>query len=324
MKKKSKFLVFILSPLPGLSHLYLGWTRRALVFFGVFLGLCVGAMTMDNISYQTSNMIGPLIFFVIALLWFIALAEALNLAGRNIDPDADGDEFKILNSGEKGLLFISDRKMIALAFSSIPGAGHMYLGLIKQGAQLMAGFFFMLLLSGWLDLSLLGFVIPVIWFYSVFDIYHLLEDEEEVQLDSSTIFDWFSTHPGWLGWGLIALGLLVIVQRIASPALAYLLSESMRSYIETTFVALILIGGGIKLLLGSKVNENKEGEARMAEKRIREDSIFEKDSVEKRIKEEIVNENASADKIADKTNKEIVNENSPAAKLNEEIEEELQ
>ncbi|MDD3269656.1 MAG: hypothetical protein PHX14_10065 [Syntrophomonadaceae bacterium] len=277
MKKKSKFLVFILSPLPGLSHLYLGWTRRALVFFGVFLGLCVGAITMENISYQTSNMIGPLIFFVIALLWFIALAEAMSLAGRNIDLADDANEANHFNSEDKGLLFISDRKMIALAFSAIPGAGHMYLGLIKQGAQLMAGFFFILLLAGWLNLSLLGFVIPVIWFYSVFDIYHLLEDEEEVQLESSTIFDWFSTHPGWLGWGLIALGLLVIVQRIASPALAQLLSESMRSYIETTFVALILIAGGIVLLLGNKVKDSPKEPARQPA----------------RLVEEIINESAN-------------------------------
>lgn len=288
MKKKSKFLVFILSPLPGLSHLYLGWTRRALVFFGVFVGLCVGAITMGNIGYQTSNMIGPLIVFVILLLWFIALAEALSLAGQNIEPGAGGDETRILDNEEKGLLFTSDRKLIALAFSAIPGAGHMYLGLIKQGAQLMAGFFLILLVSNWLHLNILAFVIPVIWFYSVFDIYHLLEDEEEVQLESSTLFDWFSTHPSWLGWGLIALGLLVIVQRIASPALAQLLSESIRTYIETTFIALILIGGGIKLLLGSKVQENKGREARVATKQPEEETAVDSaDKVNEKIKEEL-------------------------------------
>jgi hypothetical protein len=304
VKKKSKFLVFILSPLPGLSHLYLGWSRRALVFFSVFLGLGVGALTMENISYRSSSMIGPLIFFVIALLWFVALAEALHLAGRNVEPGPDSDEARIFNSEEKGLLFISDRKLIALAFSAIPGAGHMYLGLIKQGAQLMAGFFFILLLSGWLNLNLLGFVIPVIWFYSVFDIYHLLEDEEEVQLESSTLFDWFSTHPGWLGWGLIALGLLVIVQRIASPALAQLLSESLRSYIETSFIALILIAGGIKLLLGSKAEEPGEGANALPARRI-----------------EVKKADESA--FPDKTNEEIVIENTSSDKLNEEREEEL-
>ncbi len=288
MKKKSKFLVFILSPLPGLSHLYLGWTRRALVFFGVFVGLCVGAITMGNISYQTSNMIGPLIVFVILLLWFIALAEALGLAERNIQLDTDGDATSILDTEEKGLLFISDRKLIALAFSAIPGAGHMYLGLIKQGAQLMAGFFLILLVSNWLHLNILAFVIPVIWFYSVFDIYHLLEDEEEAQLESSTLFDWFSTHPSWLGWGLIALGLLVIIQRIAGPALAYLLSESIRNYIETAFIAFILIGGGIKLLLGSKVKENKGREARMATKQSdQEIAIDSADKLDEEIKEEL-------------------------------------
>jgi hypothetical protein len=289
VKKKSKFLVFILSPLPGLSHLYLGWTRRALVFFGVFVGLCAGAITMGNIGYQTSNMIGPLIVFVILLLWFIALAEALSLAERNTQLGTDGDETRLLDTEEKGLLFISDRKLIALAFSAIPGAGHMYLGLIKQGAQLMAGFFLILLLSNWLHLNILAFVIPVIWFYSVFDIYHLLEDEEEVQLESSTLFDWFSTHPSWLGWGLITLGLLVIVQRIASPALAYLLSESIRNYIETAFIALILIGGGIKLLLGSKVEENKGREARVAtaEQAGEEIAIDSADKLDEEIKEEL-------------------------------------
>jgi len=289
VKKKSKFLVFILSPFPGLSHLYLGWTRRALVFFGVFVGLCAGAITMGNIGYQTSNMIGPLIVFVILLLWFIALAEALSLAERNTQLGTDGDETRLLDTEEKGLLFISDRKLIALAFSAIPGAGHMYLGLIKQGAQLMAGFFLILLLSNWLHLNILAFVIPVIWFYSVFDIYHLLEDEEEVQLESSTLFDWFSTHPSWLGWGLITLGLLVIVQRIASPALAYLLSESIRNYIETAFIALILIGGGIKLLLGSKVEENKGREARVAtaEQAGEEIAIDSADKLDEEIKEEL-------------------------------------
>lgn len=245
---------------------------------------------MGNISYQTSNMIGPLIVFVILLLWFIALAEALSLAGQNIEPGADGDEARILNTEEQGLLFISDRKLIALAFSAIPGAGHMFLGLIKQGAQLMAGFFLILLVSNWLHLNILAFVIPVIWFYSVFDIYHLLEDEEEMQLESSTLFDWFSTHPSWLGWGLIALGLLVIVQRIAGPALAYLLSDNIRSYIETTFIALILIGGGIKLLLGSKAADNKEGKARIT-------------STEQH--EEIVINSSSADKLIEKVKEEL-------------------
>ncbi|HBR02108.1 MAG TPA: hypothetical protein DD738_05820 [Ruminiclostridium sp.] len=255
MKKKSKFLVFLLSPLPGLSHLYLGWNRRALVFFTVFLGLCASGVFIDNMSYHfflSGNLI-PLLFFVIALVWFIALAEALGLAGQEPESDADGNEIKGGSPEDQGLFLISNRKMIALAFSTIPGAGHMFLGLLKQGAQLMAGFFLVLILAGWLNIGLLTFVVPVIWFYSVFDIYHLLEDEKELHLDSSTLFDWFSTHPGAVGWGLIILGLLVLLQRIINPLLEPLLSEDLRGYMETVLVAVLLIGGGIKLLAGSKV-----------------------------------------------------------------------
>lgn len=257
MKKKSKFLVFLLSPVPGLSHLYLGWTRRALVFFTVFLGLCVSAAFIDSMSYHNflSGRLEPLMFFVIALIWFIALSEALSLAGRKALNDEDGMENSPGYKEDEGYFFISNRKMIALAFSTIPGAGHMFLGLLKQGAQLMAVFFFLLLLAGWMNLSLLAFIAPVVWFYSVFDIYHLLEDEKELHLDSSILYDWFSTHPGAIGWGLITLGLLVLLQRIVSPLLESFLSAGVRDYLETTFVAIILIAGGIKLLLGSKVKE---------------------------------------------------------------------
>lgn len=257
MKKKSRFLVFLLSPIPGLSHLYLGCHQRALVFFTVFLGLCVGGIFIDSMSghYFLSGNLMPLIFFVIALVWFIALAEALSLAGQSAYGDGDGNDS--VDSAQPGLFLISDRKLIALAFSTIPGAGHMFLGLLKQGAQLMSGFFLLLILSGWLNLSLLAFIIPVIWFYSVFDIYHMLEDEREVYLDSSVLFDWFSTHPGTVGWGLIGLGLLVLLQRIVSPLLEPLLNASLRGYIETTFVALLLIAGGIKLLLGSKAADQE-------------------------------------------------------------------
>ena len=42
----------------------------------------------------------------------------------------------------------------------------MFLGLIKQGAQLMAGFFLILVLADWLNVSVLSFA-AVLWFYSV-------------------------------------------------------------------------------------------------------------------------------------------------------------
>jgi len=264
VNRKSKFLVLLLSPLPGLSHLYLGWNRRAMVFFAVFLGLCFSGITIVNMShhYSLSSTFGPLMFFVIALVWFLALAEAMGLAGQGTDPDSLGTPDSYQSLEERGLLLLSDRKIIALALATIPGAGHMFLGLIKQGAQLMAGFFLILVLADWLNVSVLSFLLPVLWFYSVFDIYHLLEDERELHLDSSSLFDWFSNHPGAVGWGLIALGVIVLLQRIATPLLGMFIGPSLQAYLGTSLVALILIAGGIKLLMGSKVEENEFPPAR--------------------------------------------------------------
>ena len=51
-------------------------------------------------------------------------------------------------------------------FSLFPGAGHMYLGLMKKGASLMLLFCLTIALSGFLNLSFLLILLPVIWFYS--------------------------------------------------------------------------------------------------------------------------------------------------------------
>lgn len=259
MKKKSKFLVVLLSPVPGLSHLYLGKSQRAFMFFSIFLGLIMAAIMGQHIlPYGNGNMIAGLTVLGIGLLWFLALAEALNIATRLSNPtDGDITDSQIIDS--KDFHFISNRKLIAVALSFFPGAGHMYLGLLRQGAQIMAAFFLVLAIVSFLDLRVLIFLLPVIWFYSMFDVCHLLEEDHDgMRDDTSPVFDWFSEHPHWLGWGLIFLGVLIILQRVVSPALSFMLSPQIKNYIETSLVAILLIGGGIKLLMGNKNGDEEE------------------------------------------------------------------
>lgn len=252
MKKKSRFLVFILSPLPGLSHLYVGWPHRAMVFFMTFIGVCFAGGMISSLGWAMNQMMVPLTFFCAALVWFTAFAEAMKLAAYSPARPV-GEEGTTAPSGEdEARFFISNRKLVTLAFSAVPGAGHMFMGLLKPGAQLMAAFFLVLFLGDWLEMSILAFVAPVIWFFSIFDVYHLLEEEEDVQLDAPNLFDWIARHSQWVGWGLIAAGVLIIIQRLGAPALGHWFNEAMRSYVQTTIVALLLIGGGIKLLTGSK------------------------------------------------------------------------
>ncbi len=249
---KSKFIVFMLSVIPGVSHLYLGIPARALTFFTLFMGVCIGGTAISAIS--GFSLLGPLLFMALVIVWFVALADAFALI----------DNQRLMESGENGhpgigLAALNNRKVIAVTLSMIPGAGHMYLGLLKQGAQLMAAFFLVMFITDWLHLSLLMFLLPVLWFFSIFDAYHLLEEETDgLRPDESPLFEWFSNHPAWMGWGLILLGVLVVLQRLVAPILATLLSADVRNYIETAIVSLILIGGGVKLLLGHKASKDME------------------------------------------------------------------
>lgn len=140
-------------------------------------------------------------------------------------------------------------KWLTIFFSCVPGAGHMYLGLMNQGIRLMTGFFLAVFLMGWLGISLIGFIIPVIWCYSVFGAYHLYESGEvEDTFDSVAIFPFLLDHSKWLGWGFILFGVVIISERLLFP----LINWQLQGYLRTGLVALLFILGGIKLLRGEK------------------------------------------------------------------------
>ena len=66
-------------------------------------------------------------------------------------------------------------KLLIFIFSFIPGAGQMYLDMMKKGIIIMALFFLIFLGVGFLSFDLLGIFniflafLPTIWFYSFFD-----------------------------------------------------------------------------------------------------------------------------------------------------------
>lgn len=88
-------------------------------------------------------------------------------------------------------------KFLTFCFSLMPGAGHMYLGFMKQGCSIML-LFFGICASGFLfRTSLLLLFTPVIWFYSFFDAlnknsmndhdFYQLEDRYICNLDLSEL-----------------------------------------------------------------------------------------------------------------------------------------
>lgn len=86
-------------------------------------------------------------------------------------------------------------KFLTFCFSLVPGAGHMYLGFMKQGVSLMTLFAAMCALAAWLEIGPMLLFAPIIWFYSFFDIINKnsLDPEEFYALEDNYIWG-----EGWL------------------------------------------------------------------------------------------------------------------------------
>lgn len=241
MKEKSKFVMFILSFIPGLSHLYLGLKDRAVIFFIAFLGAIFGIVGLSAFVFDSEFMI--LLAFAIPLIWLIALVDAFSM--RDFFKSSSSNDLEE-NTEKINEMKKSNKKAITMVLSIVPGAGHMYLGSQNKGLTIMSIFFFTVFFMGWLRLSLLLFILPVIWFYSFFDAFHSVDGK--INNGEKFIIPLSSLKPEWIGWGLIVIGVLIVIEKIIYPLIPW----GIQRYIQTSIVAIIFIAGGIKLLMKSK------------------------------------------------------------------------
>jgi len=75
-------------------------------------------------------------------------------------------------------------------FSLLPGAGEMHMGFMKQGLSIMAVFWAIIGLSALLNMGALLFVLPLLWFYSFFNVHNLkgLTEEEFYSIEDDYAF----------------------------------------------------------------------------------------------------------------------------------------
>ncbi|MBU5310866.1 hypothetical protein KQI38_02385 [Tissierella carlieri] len=251
MRQKNKFTTFLLSFIPGLSHFYLGYADRGFIYLLIFGMLCVGTIGLSVLTYREEFLI---LLVGVPIIWLVALIDAFS----TINAMRYGDSSEIKNIWNSQETKISNKKIITLALSIIPGAGHMYLGYQKKGLVLMGGFFFAIFFMGWLQLSFLLFLLPLIWFYSFFDAFHTLNGSDVEDMDISKLLP--TIKPEYIGMGLVGIGVLVALQKVFYPILSQVLSKifnyhnlyQVRNYIQTSIVALIFIIGGIKILHKNK------------------------------------------------------------------------
>lgn len=162
-------------------------------------------------------------------------------------------------------------KLFALICSLIPGAGEMYLGFFKCGVSLMAAFFILLGLSGFLGIGFLAYLTPLIWFYSFFHTNNLnsLSDEEFYAVEDRWLIG-FSGLP-WekmpvtrctslIAAALILFGVCILWSSFAEFFVYYLLpalsvSEEtwqlfcfLTEMVPQTAVAILIIAAGVRLI----------------------------------------------------------------------------
>jgi hypothetical protein len=249
-----RMFTVLLSFIPGLGHFQLGLMQRGLTFMITFFGAAVMIFFVALLTHQE----GFFVFLgVLPIIWIYCMFDSIQQLNRKRQGEPLNDR-TIFEDFQEHREYGKKNKMIATFLSVVPGAGHMYLGLQKRGLQLMAAFLFCVYIMDVLRLSFFLFLIPILWFYSFFDaLQQISRQDREEELKDTPFVDWLINHQKWVGIILLGLGLYYLTDEVLLRALDRLfpkerISMLFHQYFQTFAVSVILIGGGLRLMLGSK------------------------------------------------------------------------
>jgi TM2 domain-containing membrane protein YozV len=259
-QQNERFYTIILSLIPGLPHFQLGLMQRGLQFLVGFFGLFTMIAFVSFITKETGFFV-----FLLALpvILFYGLFDAMQLLNRK-QRGEDIPDRTLIEDLERNREAGRKSKPVALLLAVFPGAGHLYLGLQQRGLQLMAAFLLSIYLMDALQLSLFLYLIPIIWFYSLFDAMQMVSKPEGEELKDMPLIKGLMNHQRWVGIALIVIGayylldsaILGLIQE-AFPELR--ITYWFNRYAQVTIVSVLFIFGGFKLMLGSKKKALQEG-----------------------------------------------------------------
>ncbi|WP_019155479.1 hypothetical protein [Robertmurraya massiliosenegalensis] len=254
--EQERFFTIVLSFIPGVGHFQLGLMNRGMTLLTGFLGTIIMVFFVTVLTSRSEFLI---FLAILPVVWVYGFFDTMQLLSKKQRGEELVDR-SILEDLEMKREDGKKSKSIATFLSIFPGAGHLYLGLQKRGIQLMAAFLFSIYILDILRLGIFLFLIPIIWFYSFFDGLQKASRYGKEEMEDVPIISYFINHQKWVGIGLILLGLYYLTSNIVlpafSPMLAQLIDIDIRywfdRYFQTAIVCILMIGGGIKLLMGSK------------------------------------------------------------------------
>lgn len=252
-QQSERFFTMLASVIPGLGHFQMGLMQRGLSFLVAFFGLIMMVLFVSFVTHLQ----GVFVFLLaLPIIWLYSLFDAIQLLHRKQRGEELHDR-TIFDDFEENRESGKKSKMLAIMLSVLPGAGHMYLGLQQRGLQLMAGFLFSFYILDALHLSIFLFLIPILWFYSLFDAMQYVSRHGVVEIIDIPFVEWLKNHQKWIGIGLLLLGsyhlfdefVLAIVERLEPDVH---ISEWFHQYFQIFVVSTLLIGGGFRLLTGKR------------------------------------------------------------------------
>lgn len=260
--ESERFFTIVLSLIPGLGHFQLGLMNRGLTLLVSFFGLGTMIVFVTGLSHR-----GEFLIFLALLpvIWVYSFFDAMQLLNKKQSGETLVDR-SILEDFEARREDGKKSKAIATLLSIFPGAGHLYLGLQQRGIQLMAAFLFSIYILDVLHLGIFLFIIPIIWFYSFFDSLQMTSKYDTDPLEDKPLITQFIHKQKWIGIALIALGFYYLFTNLLLPIFAPIVQQQITidltywfgRYFQMAVVCLLLIGGGLKLMLGSKEKSTKK------------------------------------------------------------------
>lgn len=170
-------------------------------------------------------------------------------------------------------------KFLTFVFSLVPGVGQMYQGLMRRGVSMMALFFGVIAVSILLYIPVINFLLPIIWFYSFFDVMNrsnysidelkAVEDSYMLNLNlkpDSKISALLKNKHLFIGWVIVFIGVYALLNSLVFnnwyffntffEPYVYDMVHHIASFIPRLVVPIICLIIGVKLIKGT--NKNKE------------------------------------------------------------------